>query len=222
MVNIIYCKRKINLFGFAIAICIGLFSHNSAAQSIEITPSYGVQFGSRLNYGPNYLKIKSSDQFGLTIGVETIDNVMAEVSYFHQGTELRIRDIFYSPSESRLTDLAMDWIMVGGTTYFPSGKIRPFFGGSLGLAIFSPSNENSDVIVRSLSSETRFAFAFKGGVNIMFSDVVGLNLQGNLLFPVAWGGAYVGAGTGGVSGGVSVTSTTLIGGFSGGLVFKIK
>jgi len=222
MCKIIYRRRKINLLGFALAMFAGLFSINSMAQSIEITPSYGVHFGTRLNYGPNYLKIKGSDQYGITIGVETIEDVMVEASYFHQGTELRIREVFYGPSENRLSDLAMDWIMVGGTRYIPSGNIRPFIGGSLGMVIFSPSNENRDIINRSLSSQTKFAFAFKGGVNIMFSERIGLNLQGNLFLPVDWGGLYVSGGSGGVSGGVGVSSTTLIGGFSSGLVFKLK
>jgi hypothetical protein len=213
-----YHRRKINFFGFALAISIGLFSHNSFAQAVEITPSYGVQFGSKLNYGfNNFIKVKESGQFGLTVGVETIDNVMAEVSWFHQGTEIRMRDLIYSPAESQLADLAMDWIMVGGTTYFPSGNIRPFVGGSLGVVILSPSNENYDVVDRSLGSETRFSFAFKAGLNVMLTDVIGLNFQGNMFFPVQWGGAYVGAGYGGVG----VSSTILIGGFSGGLVFRL-
>jgi len=220
MYKINYLFRKINVFSCVIFTCF--FSYNSIAQSIEITPSYGVHFGTKLNYGANYLKVQGNDQFGITIGVETLEDVMVEASYFHQGTELRIRDVFYGPSESRLSDLAMDWIMVGGTRYIPSGNIRPFIGGSLGMVIFSPSNENRDVINRTLNSQTKFAFAFKGGVNIMFSERIGLNLQGNLFFPVDWGGLYVSGGSGGISGGVGVSSTTLIGGFSGGLVFKLK
>jgi hypothetical protein len=212
-----YSNTKINLFGLAIAIFVGLFSHNSLAQTVEITPSYGIQFGSKLNYGVNYIKAKESGQFGLTCGVEVVDDVMAEVSWFHQGTEIRMRDVIYSPAESQLADLAMDWIMVGGTTYFPSGNIRPFVGGSLGVVILSPSNENFDIVDRSLGSETRFSFAFKAGLNVMLTDVIGLNFQGNMFFPVQWGGAYVGAGYGGVG----VSSTILIGGFSGGLVFRI-
>ena len=222
MKTIICKRRKINLFGFALAIIVGLFSHNGIAQSIEITPSYGAQFGSKLNYGANYLKIKGSGQYGITIGVETVEDVMAEVSYFHQGTELRIRDFLYGSSERRLADLAMDWIMVGATKYITTGTIKPFVGGSLGMVIFSPKNENPAVIIQSLSSQTKFAFAFKGGVNIMFSERIGLNLQGNLFFPVSWGGLYVGGGPGGVSGGAGVTSTTVIGSLSGGLVFKLK
>ena len=198
-----------------------VFSFGAYAQSIEITPSYGYQFGSKLNYGSNYIKMNSSDQYGITIGVETMNNTMTEVSYFHQGTELLIRDVFYSPHEDHLSDLSVDWIMLGATRYFPSGKVRPFVGGALGLVIFSPKNENYDIVSRSIDSSTNFAFSFKGGVNIMFSEHVGLNIQGNLMFPVDWGGAYISGGTGGVGGGVSVSSTTVIGGFSGGLVFKI-
>jgi len=201
---------------------ISLIPYSSFAQTIEVTPSYGFQFGSKLNYGPNYIKIESSDQYGITIGFETFDDIMAEVSYFHQGTELNIRDVILSPSENRLSDLSADWILVGGTKYFPSGKIRPFLGGALGILILSPSKENNSLINSSLNSSTKFSFAFKGGVNIMFSDRVGLNLQGNLMFPVEWGGVYVGGGTGGIGGGVGVSSTTLIGGFSGGLVFRIN
>jgi len=147
---------------------------------------------------------------------------MVEISYFHQGTELNIRDVFYGPSENRLADLAMDWIMVGGTKYFPSGNMRPFLGGALGMVIFSESNEDTSFVNSPLGGSTKFAFSFKGGVNIMFSDRIGLNLQGNLMFPVEWGGAYVGGGTGGIGGGVGLSSTTLIVGFSGGLVFRIN
>jgi hypothetical protein len=200
----------------------GLISQNSLAQTIEITPSYGYQFGSKLGYSSNYIKIEDSDQFGITIGFETYDDVMVEASFFHYGTELSIRDVFYSPSEQKLSDLSADWILVGGAKYFPAGNLRPFLGGTLGMVIFSPNNENTEIINRSLSNSTKFAFAFKGGVNIMISEMIGINLQGNLMFPVDWGGVYIGGGSGGVSGGVGVSSTTIIGGFSGGLVFRIN
>ena len=85
------------------------------------------------------------------------------------------------------------------------------------MVIISPQNVDFDFVPRGLESQTRFAFSFKGGVNIMFSDRVGLNLQGNLYVPVVWGGLYIGTGGAGVSAG----STTIMGGFSGGLVFLL-
>lgn len=204
----------------SIIITVFLLSTNSYSQTFEVTPSYGFQFGTKLNYGPNYLKVKDSDQFGITLGFETYNDMMAEISYVHQGSELRIRDSYLGPNEERISDLAMDWIQIGATKYFSDDKIQPFFGGGFGLVIFSPKDENFDVVDRSLDSKTEFAFSFKTGVNIMFSEHVGLNLQGNLMFPVQWGGFYVGGGSGGVSSGLSVSSTTVIGSVSGGLVFR--
>lgn len=191
------------------------------AQNIEIIPSYGYQFGTKLNYGPNYLKAAGSDEFGVSLAFEARPGLMAGISYRHHGTELMIRDRILSPSEDRLSDLALDWIMLEGTRYFRDDKVKPFAGAGLGLVIVSPSNENRAIISNTLDSSTRFAFSFKAGVNIMFTDRVGLNLQGNLFFPVEWGGFYIAGGSGGVSSGASVSTTTIIGGFSGGLVFKL-
>ena len=214
----IFLFIKNNALSFCLLCTFLITVQDMNAQTVEITPSYGYQFGSKLNYKrSNYLKISDSGQFGLTLGYETFDDTMIELSYTHQSTSVRIRDVFESPNEQRLADLAGDWIMIGGTRYFPNGNIRPFAGGALGLVIISPSNENRDLTNRSYSSETNFAFSFKAGVNIMFSDHIGINIQGNLMCPVNWGGFYV--GTGGA--GASVSSTTVIGGFSGGLVFRI-
>jgi len=201
-------------------IFIFLFTAKSSlAQTVEIIPSYGYQFGSKVNYGANnYIKLKGSDQWGVSLGVETMEDVMVELSYVHQGSTINIRDFFLDiPNETRLTDVSGDWIMLGGTKYFPSGNIRPFAGGALGVVIVSPNNENRELTDISFSSVTNFAFSFKGGVNFMFSEHVGINIQGNLMFPVNWGGFYVGTG----GGGAYVSSTTIIAGVSGGLVFRI-
>jgi len=191
------------------------------AQAIEITPTYGYQFGGRLNYGPNYIKLDNSGMFGITLGYEVRSDYMVEVSYLNMGTELRIRDRIASPTESRLSDMNVDWFMLGGTRYFGNDRVKPFFGGQLGLSVFSPKNVNRDIAPNGLNNATRFSFGFKGGVVVMLSERVGINLQGNLLFPVEWGGFYVGAGTGGISSGVNVGSTIVMGGFSGGLVFRL-
>ncbi len=210
-----------NLLRISLLFIFVLAFQNTNAQGVEITTSYGYQFGSKLNYGPNYLKIDDSDQYGITLGYEVRSGLMAEISYIHHGTELRIRDRVVSPGEERLSDLSADWFQVGASKYFQTGKVRPFAGGGMGLLFLAPKNENRDIISGSLENRTKFAFSFKGGVNIMLSEVVGINLQANLLFPVEWGGVYIGAGTGGVSSGAALSSTTIIAGFSGGLVFKL-
>ena len=205
--------KNFNLF-----ILIAILSFNANAQVVEITPSYGYQFGAKQSFGPDYLKVNSSDQFGITLGVETYTGLMAELTYINMSSELRVRDGFNDINfETRLADLNVDWFLVGATRYFQQGKVKPFAGGSLGAVVVSPKNENRDIIENNINSTTRFAFSFKAGVNIMFTDVIGLNLQGNLYFPVNWAGVYVGPGGAGISTG----STVILGGFSGGLVFRI-
>lgn len=190
-------------------------------QAIEITPSFGYHFGTKLNYGQNYLKMDDSEQYGLTVGYDVDGELMVELTWIHQDSELLLRDIIFAPSETRLSDIAADWVQVGVSKYFQDEGVKPFLGGGLGFTIFSPGNENFEIVDRGLSSSTKFSFFFKGGVNIMLTEVVGINLQGNLMFPVEWGGIYVSGGTGGVGGGASVSTTTVIGGFSGGLVFRL-
>jgi opacity protein-like surface antigen len=190
---------------------------NATSQVIEVTPSYGYQFGAKLGYGPNYLKIEDSGQFGITLGIETYSGLMAEFTYINMSSELRLRDVVFAPLETRLADLNIDWFLVGATRYFKQGKVKPFAGAGMGLVVVSPKNENLEIIDNSLNSTTKFAFNFKAGVNIMFSEVVGLKLQGDLFFPVNWAGVYVGPGGAGISTG----STVILGGFSGGLVFRI-
>lgn len=197
-------------------ITIVLFSMTSFGQVIELTPSYGYQFGSRLSYGPNYLKMKDGDQYRITLGVETYTGLMAEFSYINMSSELRLKDRIYAPVETRISDINADWFLIGASRYFQEGKVKPFAGGSLGLVVLSPKNENNDII-NNLNSSTKFAFSFKAGVNIMFSKAIGLNLQGDLFFPVNWAGVYVGPGGAGISTG----STVILGGISGGLVFRL-
>lgn len=205
-------KNKFNI----VLIVALMYSLASFGQVIELTPSYGYQFGAKLGYGPNYLKMKSSDQFRITLGVETYSGLMAEFSYVNMSSELRLRDVFYAPVETRISDLNADWFLIGASRYFKEGKVKPFAGGSLGLVVVSPKNENSDII-NNISSSTKFAFSFKAGVNIMFTKAVGFNLQGDLFFPVNWAGVYVGTGGAGISTG----STVILGSISGGLVFRL-
>jgi len=191
---------------------------SSWAQVVEITPTYGYQFGSKLNYGVNnYLKIDDGGQFGLTIGVEADDDIMVELTYIHHSTELLIKDYYISPVEDRLTDINADWIMIGINRYFGDGMAKPFFGGGLGVVFLSDENVNYDLVNYGFENNSKFAFSFKGGVNIMFSEVVGINIQGGLMVPVTWGGVYVGSG----GSGVSISGTTVVGYVSGGLVFRL-
>ena len=60
-----------------------------------------------------------------------------------------------------------------------------------------------------------------GGAKIYFSKRVGLRLQAQALAPIQGSGFYMFAGSGGSGGGVSVYSTLVQFGFTGGLIFRL-
>ncbi|MGB5203904.1 MAG: hypothetical protein WBN63_06910 [Eudoraea sp.] len=195
------------------------FFFQSNAQDIDLSLDYGYQLGTKLNYGSNYLKASDGGFFRGIAGFEVGYGTMLELTYMKMNTELLIRDILISPSEDRLSDLSMDWIHIGSSRYFDSSSdLTPFFGLSAGVTIFTPKNENLAITTRDLASTTEFSFALKGGVIFNLSDVIGIKIQGDLMFPVSWGGLYVN----GFGGAVYASGTTVMGAFSGGLVFSLN
>lgn len=199
-----------------LSIITALSSLTTEAQTVEVIPSYGYQFGSKIDYGRNYIKLQESDQWGVTIGVDGFKGIVTEVTYFHQSTAITA----FGPNieNNHIADLNADWILVGASKVLPmdNEQLRPFAGGGIGMAIFNTNNEAPTI--GSIDTEFYFAVSLKAGINYMFNEKIGLNLQGNLMFPIQWGGVYIGTGGGGVSG----SSTTLVGGFSGGLVYRLN
>jgi len=210
--------RQLKIIQLVIFLTLSAFVFQAQAQRIDLSVDYGYQLGTKLNYGSNYLKAADGGFFRGIAGFEVGSGTMLELTYMKMDTELLIRDILISPSEDRLSDLSMDWIHIGSSRYFDSSSdLTPFFGLSAGVTIFTPKNENPAITNRNLASTTEFSFALKGGVIFNLSDVVGIKIQGDLMFPVSWGGVYVN----GFGGGVYTSGTTVMGAFSGGLVFTI-
>ena len=208
--------KKSILFKTLCIIVLAFTSKISQAQTVELTASYGYQFGSKSNYGyNNYVKVDESDQFGFTLGVDMFQGVMTEVSYTRHSSTITRRE---NGQTDLLTDLYMDWITIGASKYITKDKLRPFIGGGIGAAIFNSENANEDIFDHPIDTKWYLAGTIKAGINYMFNEQWGLNVQGNLMIPIQWGGVYFGTGGAGVSG----SSNILIGGFSGGLVYRLK
>lgn len=116
-------------------------------------------------------------------------------------------------------DLAVNYILLGGTNYFKGAgnKVEPYGGLELGMAIFNIENPDNN----ENRSTTKFAWGLKLGTNIWLTEKVGLKLQGELLSAVqsAGGGFYF--GTGGAGAGISTYSTLYQWMLGGGLTFKL-
>lgn len=187
-----------------------LFSVETYAQKVEITPQYGYQVGSKYNYYGGYLKFHGSDQYGLTFGVNATDDVTVEFMWAQQNSRVSIKDVVYYPIEEEVTDMQANHYQLGAIHMFGYSDARPFAGLSAGWSTWSPEDSFFD-------SQTTFTLGITGGLKYFFTDRIGLRLQTQLLMPVNWGGFYVGGGGSGVTVGGSVLQLN----FSGGLIIGL-
>lgn len=145
-----------------------------------------------------------------------------ELQYLRQDTNAptTYRDGGILNGEIQFTDfdLAINWIFVNGTKYFPVNEVvEPFAGGGIGMAIFGLDNPDNG---RS-SSATKLSWNFRGGSNFWLADNVAVRVQASLMSAVqsVGGGFYF--GTGGAGAGLSTYSSMYQFAFEGGLVFRI-
>lgn len=190
-----------------ITLVLILISFTISAQKFEITPQYGYQIGSKYNYTGGYVKLNSSDQYGVNFGINLNQDVQAEFYWVQQNTVLKIKDVIEYPTEEELTDVRVNHYQIGGIHGFGYGDAIPFLGISAGWSTFDAEDSK-------FNSLTTFTMGLSGGVKYFFSKNIGIRLQTQLLMPINWGGIYVGGGGAGVSAGGSI----LLLNFSGGLI----
>ena len=182
-------------------------AHSISAQKVEITPHYGYQVGAKYNYYGGYIKLKSSDQYGLTFGINASDDITLEFMWAQQNSSVRIKDFQFYPSETELTDVVVNHYQLGAIHMFGYNEARPFIGLSAGWSTFNPDIDLYD-------GTTTFTLGISGGLKYFFSNRIGIRIQSQLLMPVSWGGVYIGSGGGGVTAGGSILQLN----FSGGLI----
>lgn len=115
-------------------------------------------------------------------------------------------------------DMAINWIMLNGTKYFPVTEVvEPFAGAGLGMGIFNISNPDTG----GENSGTKFAWNIRGGSNFWVADNVAIRLQASLFSATQSIGGGLYFGTGGSGAGLSTYSSMYQFGFEGGLVFRL-
>ena len=82
------------LFCATIAI---LCFQEAKAQKFEITPQYGYQVGSKWNYYGGYVKLKASDQYGVTANLSLSDNIQGEFFWARQNSSVAVKDVVFLP-----------------------------------------------------------------------------------------------------------------------------
>jgi opacity protein-like surface antigen len=165
--------------------------------------------------------VKAGLQWGLGVEYMIRPTTGIELSYLREDTEAPTT--YYDDNgignavKTRDFDLAINYILLGSTRYFPlKPAIEPYFGAQLGVGIINISNPTEG----DETSSTKFAWAIRAGTNIWVSQKIGIKLQAGLVSvsQAVGGGVYF--GTGGIGAGATSLSSIYQFSLGGGLVFK--
>ena len=215
-------KNKILLAG----ICI-LLAQVGFSQQIRINTYGGYVFKDKVDSyysSSSYYNGQIHDGARWGGGIEYVIPEIGglEIQYLRQNTNAPTvySDVIHSGGQLRQTDfdLRLNWLMVNSTRYFPvSEQLEPYAGFGVGMGIFSLTNPDTN----NERSSTKFAYSFRGGINVWLGNNLAFRAQASLISAVQSMGGSLYFGTGGTGAGLSSYSTMLQFGFDGGLVFRI-
>jgi hypothetical protein len=139
----------------------------TAAQTVEVTPFVGYQFGGELDElgdEPIRRDLDSSPTWGLLVDVEVTHDTQVEIFYGSLGAELDrgIGDAF---------DVDEEILQIGAVREYDHGRpIIPYVGLTLGATRFEIGDDN----------DTRFSGAIALGAKMLVSDNLGFRFDGRL------------------------------------------
>jgi hypothetical protein len=201
---------------FAALVCIS-FSMK-AQKTVEVTPFGGYVFPGTMYSDNGEVYLNGNAQYGgiISIGVSRVVDV--DLLYNRSDTKADLSSYYTLLGYDSQVPLSINYMHVGFTKNFRvNPMISPFIGFNLGACLFYPKEDNGV----KYQDAWFFSMGMNGGAKVYFSKRVGLRLQAQLLMPVQGSGFSMFVGTGGASGGVSVYSTLVQFGFTGGLIFRL-
>ena len=184
-------------------------------RGIEIVPLCEYMWTTGENaYSPDYgngtFDIKSNPMFGLSLYIDAVYGMQAELTYMRQESKVTFRT---SQGREDICNLATSFYHIGLNRALRTGRFVPYTGFSLGMTEFNPDLSGAD-------TEYKFSMSVSLGGKFFFNDRLGLRLQGRFITSLlnASGGIFIGPGGSGVSfGGSGIAQWTL----GGGLVFRL-
>ena len=211
---------------------IGLLSFSfskvqaQSEKSIELAPMVGYQFGGHLYFYEGDFRIDNAMNYGMYANILVRQDHRIEFGYsvMPSTAEFIVEPYFSGDFRSWRGDVDVHYFLLGSHSEYHASESVILFGGvSLGATWYAAgdiryldSNKPAPIDVM-----VRFAMGVTGGMKIMFSERVGIRLQGRLLMPTYFAGVgfYVGTGGSGLS--LNAGSVMFQGDFQGGLVFSL-
>jgi opacity protein-like surface antigen len=183
---------------------------------LELVGLVGYHMSSDLNYATGFADIDSSVSYGAALRTLVGPGRTAELSWVYAPTTAH----FNRYGSGRIGDasLGIHYFQIGGQNSFRRDRLEPYFGGSLGAALFQLGGLNVNGVTVQSSDIWRFAFTFGLGTKIWLAPNVALQLDARMLLPVWFSSSSVYVGTGGAGFGVSGGIPVIEGNFTGGLV----
>jgi len=148
----------------------------ASAQSIEVTPFIGYQFGGEFEHRNNFFgedffredfELDEGESFGLIADIPISRHFQVELLYSNQETQLELVDPFVGIVFDQ--DVDVQYYQAGLLWQFRTDSFRPFIAGGIGATDFDFGNG---------AGETRFSSSFGGGVKAMANDHVGFRFEG--------------------------------------------
>jgi len=198
--------RRFLFFLFTLFTPVVLF-----AQTVEITPFGGYVFPGTWNASNGSVYFRGNGQYGGMVSIGFSRVMDLDLIYNRSDTKGDVSMIDYT---NRVVPLSINYFQVGATKNFRVNKfVSPFVAGNVGGVLFSPkSSENYYWF---------FSVGINAGAKIYFAKHVGIRLQAQMYLPVQGAGFMFYAGSGGPGGGVTLYSTLVQFGFTGGLILRL-
>lgn len=183
--------------------------------SIEITPTFGYQWGGSVAGYEGEINVDDGAQYGVILGYRVQKGLMLEFFWSYLPTKATFEPYYLIGGLIReSTDLSVHYFQLNAIYEMGRGKSKPFLGAGAGIVMFSPESSKYETNVYA-------AMNLSGGLKVYLSERLGLRFQGRLLMPlyITGGGFYVGTGGTGLSVGAGIP--ILQGDLSAGLIIVL-
>jgi opacity protein-like surface antigen len=148
-----------NLITFLFTIVL-LLQLNSATAKVEISPMVGYRIGGEFNSNitDSSVKFDESDIKGFVLDFDY--NKYQQITFLYSQQKSRIRQ-FTQGAETDSFDVDIDYYQIGGNQIWIKGKMRPFFGVTVGITHLSAENR---------SSTSKLSFSLGGGSKFFITE----------------------------------------------------
>lgn len=166
--NFMKSKRT---FKSVLALFLLTIAPQALTEGFSITPLVGFRVSDSLEdeITEETIDIDNTSSFGLIMSMKYDQNTSYDLYFSRQETDLL-------PNTAGSTDLGIriDYIHIGGTVDYQTGKLFPFVTGGLGVTRISATDQD-------LSTESKFSLSVGGGLKVPITERIGIRLEGRLL-----------------------------------------